>query len=100
LRNDGGNQRRWIEVRFQGGRSNRDGIGCRVSILAAGQRQMDELRSGGSYLSQNDLRLHFGLGQVQLVEEMEVRWPSGTVDRLRNVPGNQQILVVEGQGLQ
>jgi hypothetical protein len=60
---------------------------------------MDEVRSGGSYISQSDLRLHFGLGSMTKVDLVEVRWPSGLVDRLTNVSTNQLIRVKEGQGL-
>ena len=56
---------------------------------------MDEVRSGGSYISQNDLRVHFGLGQAEKAD-MEVHWPSGVVDRLPAVPANQVVVVKEG----
>jgi hypothetical protein len=58
--------------------------------------QSDEVRSGGSYLSQNDLRLHFGLGSSGEVDELVVKWPSGGVDSWKNIPANQQIVVTEG----
>ena len=61
--------------------------------------QIDEVRSGGSYLSQNDLRIHFGLGKADKVELLEIRWPSGQVDQLKNVSANQLIFVKEGQGI-
>ena len=56
-------------------------------------------RSGGSYLSQNDLRVHFGLGHADKVESLEIRWPSGQVDQLKNISSNQLIIVKEGQGI-
>ena len=65
-------------------------------IQAGGLTQMDEVRSGGSYLSQNDLRLHFGLGHNKKVDRLTVRWPSGLVDRFDDVPTDQQIIVEEG----
>jgi enediyne biosynthesis protein E4 len=86
----------WIGIRTVGRKSNRSGIGTRVMIQAGGLTQMDEVRSGGSYLSQNDLRLHFGLGHNKKVDRLTVRWPSGLVDRFDDVPTDQQIIVEEG----
>ena len=79
--------------------SNRDGIGARVTVRAGPMTQRDFVRGGSSYCSQSMLRRHFGLGATAVVDEVEVRWPSGTVDRLRNVKANQRITVREGQGL-
>jgi hypothetical protein len=61
--------------------------------------QIDEVRSGGSYLSQNDLRVHFGLGKAERVELLEIRWPSGSVEQLKNVAANQLVFVEEGKGM-
>lgn len=99
LKNEGGNRKHFIQVRLRGTNSNRDGIGARVSILAGGRKQIDEVHSGGSYLSQSDLCLHFGLGAADVVELVEVRWPSGVVDQLKNVPVNRRIFIEEGKGL-
>jgi enediyne biosynthesis protein E4 len=87
----------WIGIRTIGTRSNRDGIGARVTVRSGSVSQIDEIRSGGSYLSQNDLRLHFGLGASTRVEELIVKWPSGGVDRWQNIPADQQITVTEGE---
>ncbi len=87
----------WLKVKTAGVKSNRSGIGARIYCATAdGHRQMDEVRSGGSYISQSDMRVHFGLGQA-IHADIEVRWPSGIVDRL-TVPANQVITVVEGKG--
>ena len=86
----------WIGIRTIGTKSNRSGIGARVEIQAGQLKQMDEVRSGGSYLSQSDLRLHFGLGSKKKVERLTVRWPSGAVDQWQNIPADQQIVVEEG----
>ncbi len=99
LRNVGGNRNHWIEIKTVGTRSNRDGIGTRAEIHAGAQRQIDEVRSGGSYISQNDLRLHFGLGTHTVVDEITLRWPSGQVDRILGVPADRIITVEEGKGL-
>jgi hypothetical protein len=89
----------WVTIRTVGTRSNRDGIGARISVVAGGRRQIDEVRSGGSYLSQNDLRVHFGLGQAGKIDALEVRWPSGTIDKMENLPVDKSLTVQEGKGL-
>ena len=95
LRCDRSTKHNWIKVKTVGVRSNRSGIGARVSCITAdGHKQMDEVRSGGSYISQSDMRLHFGLGSSDSAE-IVVRWPSGVVDRLRT-PANRVLTVVEG----
>ena len=99
LRNDGGNKNHWLSIRTVGAKSNRDGIGARIAILAGGRRQIDEVRSGGSYLSQNDLRVHVGLGQASRLDRLEIRWPSGIVDKLENISADQFLVVREGTGI-
>jgi hypothetical protein len=86
----------WLGVQLIGAKSNRDGIGARVEMQAGSLRQIDEVRSGGSYLSQSDLRLHFGLGAATRVDRMTVRWPSGAVDTLSAVPADRHIVIEEG----
>jgi len=86
----------WITVRLVGTKSNRDGIGARVRVVTADAAQIDEVRSGGSYYSQNDLRVHFGVGKNQKVKALEIRWPSGQVDTLGDVSVNQFITIKEG----
>jgi enediyne biosynthesis protein E4 len=99
LRCDQSVKANWLKVKTIGVKSNKSGIGARVScITAGGHRQIDEVRSGGSYMSQNDLRVHFGLGTANSAE-IEIHWPSGVVDKLSAVKPNQIITVVEGQGL-
>jgi hypothetical protein len=95
----------WIKVRIMGTKSNRSGIGARLICVThpAGEakphRQIDEIRSGGSYISQNDLRIHFGLGKAEKVDALEIHWPSGQVDTLKDIKANQQIFVKEGEGI-
>jgi hypothetical protein len=69
--------RHWIEVKLVGTTSNRDAIGARVHLVAGGGEQWQEVRGGGSYFSQNDLRVHFGLGSSSIVDRLDVRWPNG-----------------------
>jgi hypothetical protein len=83
-----------------GTKSNRAAIGARVTIHAGGMTQFDEVRGGGSYLSQNDLRLHFGLGSATKIDSVEVRWPSGKVDTLKDIPADKIYTIVEGHGIQ
>ena len=96
LRNDGGNQGNWILIRTIGTRSNRAGIGARVKIQTGDLIQIDEVRSGSGYLSQNDLRLHFGVGTHKRIDRVEVRWPSGVVDVIRDLAPNQILTITEG----
>ena len=95
LRNDGDHDNHYLLVHTVGTKSNRDGIGARVIIHVGEQTQHAEVQSGGSYLSHNDLRLHFGLGKAERVDRLEVRWPSGAVQVLRDIAADQVLTVVE-----
>lgn len=99
LRNDGGNANNAVLIRTLGVKSNRDGIGARVKVVSGDLVQMDEVRSGGSYISQNDLRLHFGLEKRTKVDLIEIHWPSGIVDKIPELPANQILTVREGKGV-
>ncbi|HYY59391.1 MAG TPA: CRTAC1 family protein [Pyrinomonadaceae bacterium] len=99
LRNDGGNSNGSILIKTVGVKSNRDGIGARVKIVSGDLTQMDEVRSGGSYISQSDLRLHFGLEKRTKIDLIEIRWPGGMIDRITNAQVNKILTVKEGQGL-
>jgi hypothetical protein len=98
LRNDNGNANNSILIKTVGTKSNRDGIGARVKVVAGDLSQVDEVRSGDSYLSQSDMRLHFGLEKRTKVDSIEVRWPSGVVDKITGVGVNRIITIKEGQG--
>ena len=82
-----------------GVKSNRDGIGARVRIVSGDLTQIEEVYSGGSYLSQNDLRLHFGLEKRSKIDLIEVRWPGGNIDKVTNVGVNKILTIKEGQGI-
>ena len=105
LRCDSTLKNNWIKVRTIGTKSNRSGIGARLRCVTrmAGEAkphsQIDEVRSGGSYFSQNDLRVHFGIGTAEKVELLEIRWPSGQVDTLKDLKANQLYSVTEGKGI-
>ncbi len=99
LRNDGGNRNNWITIKTVGKGLNRDALGAKVKVVAGDLVQWDEVRSGGSYLSASDLRLHYGLGKRTKVDLIEVHWPDRGVETLRDIPVNYFLLVEEGKGL-
>jgi enediyne biosynthesis protein E4 len=100
LRNDGGNKNNWIKIKLIGTKCNRTAIGARVRVVCGSHVQIDEVHSGSSVMSQGDLRLHFGLGKLQSVDLLEVRWPtSGTLERFRQVKANQIVTIREGSGI-
>ncbi len=99
LRAESVNQNNWIKIKTIGTKSNRSGIGARVKCVTADGSQIDEVRSGGSYYSQNDLRVHFGLGRNQKVKSIEIRWPSGQVDTINDAAANQVLFIKEGVGV-
>lgn len=92
-----GNHR--VLFRLVGTKSNNAAIGARVTVATASMEQMDEVRGGGSYLSSNDQRLHFGLGSEQLIKRVTILWPSGLKEELKDVPADAIYTVVEGQGI-
>ncbi len=99
-RNDGANQSRFVRVKTIGTRSNRDGIGARVTVTRPdGHRQWRLVHTGSSYCSQSDTALTFGLGENHRARSIEVVWPSGEVDRVGPVVANHVVFVKEGQGL-
>jgi hypothetical protein len=105
LRCDSSLGNNWIKIRTLGTKSNRSGIGARLKCITSmpgelkPHQQIDEVRSGGGYLSQSDLRIHFGLGKAAKVDLLEIRWPSGQVDTLKDIKVNQLIFVKEGEGI-
>jgi len=99
LRCDRTGRTNWLKIKTIGVKSNRSGIGTRIYCQTEnGHRQMDEVRSGGSFISQNDLRVHFGLGSSSKAN-LELHWPSGLVQTIDNVSANRIVTVVEGTGI-
>jgi hypothetical protein len=108
LRCDSTIKRNWVKVRLVGTKSNRSGIGARITVTAATAsqemsgvgkqplRQIEEVRSGGSYYSQNDMRVHFGLDQAKTVQTLEIAWPSGVKDVLKELAANRLYVIEEG----
>jgi len=99
LRNHGIPGRHWVSFELAGVRSNRLALNARVKITAGGMTQTDEVHSGGSYLSQNDLRIHFGLGSAARIDSVEIHWPSGAVDHIGSLAADHFYSVLEGQGI-
>ena len=99
LRNHGIVGRHWVSFELAGTKSNRAGIGARIKIVGGGMTQTDEVHSGGSYLSQNDLRIHFGLNTATKIDSVEIRWPSGTVDTMKDLQADKFYSVLEGKGI-
>jgi hypothetical protein len=94
-----GERGNWILLKLEGTKSNRDAIGARVSVRVGDHQQTQEVRSGGGYISQSDFRLHFGLGKANKADSVEIRWPSGLVQRFENVTGNRIVKIRESIGI-
>lgn len=99
LRNDGGNANNSVLIKVVGVKSNRSGVGAMVKVVAGTLTQKDEVRSGDSYISQSDQRLHFGLEKRTRIDLIEVRWPSGVIDKVTGANVNKILTIKEGQGL-
>jgi enediyne biosynthesis protein E4 len=99
LHNEGGGGNHWLTVKLVGRRANRDAIGARVIVRAGVATRMQEVHGGASYLSQSDLRAHFGLGPLSTVPSLEVRWPGGAIERFADIAADQRIVIEEGKGI-
>jgi hypothetical protein len=95
LRNDGGNKNHWLGIGVVGAKTNRDGIGAEVSVTVSGRRRSKQRLGGTSYLSASDPRLLFGLGAATRAD-VDVRWPSGKINTLKNVAADQYLTIKEG----
>ena len=95
LRNDSDNASRWLSVKLVGTHCSRDAIGARVTVVSGGLTQIREVKSGSGYLSQNDLRLHFGLGDATRIDKLMVRWLCGKVQTLQDLETNQVLVISE-----
>jgi len=99
LRNHGIPGRHWVSFELAGVKSNRLAIGAKLKIVAGGITQTEEIHSGGSYLSQNDLRVHFGLGAADKIDSLEIRWPSGTNEVVKDLAADRFYAILEGKGI-
>ena len=98
LRNDVTGDNHWIKIKLIGTKSNRTAIGAKVTVHYAGKKQAQEVLSQASFYSANDLRLHFGLGAADHVD-LDIRWPSGASEQIRDVAANHLITIREGAGV-
>jgi hypothetical protein len=100
LRNVNPDYHHWVELKLIGGaKSPRDAVGATVYLTAGGIRQRGDVLSGGSYLSSNDMRVHFGLGDADKVDAVEIHWPSGQVEKLNLTAADCIFTVEEGKGV-
>ena len=99
LRNEYGNLNNWIQIDVVGTKSNKSGIGTRIKLIIGDSKQYQEVQSGGSYLSFNDLRAHFGVGNAKKIDLIEIHWPSGHVDQYENLAVNYRFVATENAGL-
>ena len=100
LRNDGGNKQNWIKLKLIGTKCNRTAIGARVRVVTGKHSQIDEVHSGSSVMSQGDLRLHFGIGKAEIIDVIEVKWPTTQrVERFTRVKPNQILTIKEESGI-
>jgi hypothetical protein len=99
LRNDSATANHWLEILLIGTKSNRDGIGAALKLTAENETHVEQAKGGMSYMSASDPRIHFGLGKRNKIELLEITWPSGQVDRLKDVPIDKIIAVKEGTGI-
>ncbi len=97
LRNETVNNNHWLTIKLKGTKSNRDGMGARVRVLAEDLQQIREVGSGSGYLSQSDIRLHFGLGKYARVDLIEIRWPGGGIQKFTNIETNRFVTIIEGE---
>jgi hypothetical protein len=100
LRNDSPSDNHWVQIRLRGVKSNRDGVGARITVVAGDLAQVDEVHSGRGYQSHYLSRLHFGLADHDRIDRVEVRWPGGGVDVLDDLAADQALTIVEGAAYQ
>ena len=91
-----GNKNHWLTIQLVGTKSNRDSVGARIRLTASGKTQIREVISGSSFISQNSLWQTFGLGKSKVVDKIEIRWPSGIKQVVRNIKTNQKVVITEG----
>jgi hypothetical protein len=99
LRNLGNKTNNWVTLELAAKQGNPLAIGARIKLTTGNVVQTEEIRSGGSYLSQNDLRIHFGLGKATKIDSIEIRWNSGKVETIKDVAINKFHAILEGEGI-
>lgn len=99
IRNHGVPSHNWVSFELAGRKSNRMAIGARLKLVAGGMTQTEEIHSGGSYLSQSDTRVHFGLGTATRIDSLEIHWPSGRIEVIKGLVVDHFYSILEGQGI-
>lgn len=99
LKNEGDKTNHWITLELAAKQGNPLAIGARIKVTTGKITQIEEIRSGGSYLSQNDLRVHFGLGKATKVDSIEIRWNSGKTETIKDIAADKFYAVLEGEGI-
>jgi hypothetical protein len=101
LRNEGGNKNNWIKLKLIGTQCNRTAVGARARVKTGKHVQIDEVHCGTSVMSQSDLRLHFGLGDAKVIDEIEIKWPTmpQKIDKFTKIEANQILTIKEGSGI-
>jgi hypothetical protein len=99
LRAESSAKNHWIGFELAGRKSNRLALNARVKVVAGDLTQVSEVQSGGSYLSQNDVRLHFGLGGHETADSIEITWPSGRKETIKNLHADRIYSMLEGEGV-
>lgn len=94
-----GGRNHWLQIHLQGVRSNRSAIGARLRLVTGSKVQISEVKAGGGYVSQSSLTQHFGLGAADVVDTLEIRWPSGTVERFTDLAADRRLSIIEGGGI-
>jgi hypothetical protein len=97
--NDTKNSNHRVLFKLVGTKSNRGAVGARITVTSASRSQIEEVKAGSSYISTSDPRLHFGLAADSVMDKVEIRWPNGTLETLRNVPADAIYTILEGQGI-
>jgi hypothetical protein len=93
--NDSPDHNHWLELALEGTKSNRDGIGAKIKIVAGGRAQYDQVSHAAGYASSSAGPVHFGLGTANMADEIEIRWPSGTKQVLKSVPADRVLHIKE-----
>ena len=99
LKNTAPNTNHWLSMKLEGTGSNRSAIGARITLTAGGRKQIREVTSGGSYISQSDLRQHFGLGASERIDELKIRWPAGETESIGKLDADRFVTIQEGKAV-
>jgi enediyne biosynthesis protein E4 len=97
--NDSKNSNHRVLFKLIGSTSNRGAVGARITLTSASRSQIEEVKAGSSYISSSDPRLHFGLAADSIIDKLEIRWPNGSMETLKNIPADAIYTITESQGI-